>query len=169
MTITKILCGCVIFSFAVQTASAQTKHSFSGTCAKPDNEQSVPAGDQPGHTFMIAQGKCTATDEIAGAMSKEAAFSEHRDVTAGRVKAWGIYVETYGSGDKVFFSYQSSLDMKDGAVKSGKNTYHAVSGTGKMQGIKATGTCTYSDGGDGGIKYSCTGDYTLAGVAPAAK
>ena len=104
MTTTKILCGCAAIAFAVQTASAQTKHSISGTCAKPDNEQSVPAGDQPDHTFMIAQGKCTATDEIAVAMS----------------------------------------------------------------GIKA-GTCTYSDGGDGGTKYSCTGDYTLAGVAPAAK
>jgi hypothetical protein len=169
MTITKILCGCAVFAFAVQTASAQTKHSLSGTCAKPDIEQSVPAGDLPGHTFMIAQGKCTATDEIAGALSKEAAYSEHRDVSGNRVKAWGVYVATYASGDKIFYSYQSSLDMKDGAVKSGKNTYHATSGTGKMKGIKETGTCTYGAGTDGGNSFSCTGDYTLVGVAPTAK
>jgi hypothetical protein len=35
-------------------------------------------------------------------MSKEAAYSEHRDVTASRLKAWGVYVETYDSGDKIF-------------------------------------------------------------------
>ena len=101
--------------------------------------------------------------------SKEAAFSEHRDVTGRHVKAWGVYVESYSSGDKVSYSYQSTLELKDGAVKSGISTYHAISGTGKMKGIKATGTCIYSDGGDGGIKYSCTGDYTLAEVARASK
>jgi hypothetical protein len=169
MTITKILCGCAFVAFAVSTASAQTKHSISGTCAKADVEQSVPAGDQPGHTFMVAQGKCSAKDEIGGAMSKEAAYSEHRDVTASRLKAWGVYVETYDSGDKIFYNYQLSVAVKDGVVKSGKGTYHATVGTGKMKGIKATGTCTYSAGADGGTSYSCTGDYTLAGAAAAAK
>lgn len=62
MTVTKILCGCAFF-VAVATASAQTKHSISGTCPS-DVEQSVPAGDQPGHTFMVAQGKCSAKDDI---------------------------------------------------------------------------------------------------------
>jgi hypothetical protein len=73
MTVTKILCGCAFF-VAVATASAQMKHSISGTCPS-DVEQSVPAGDQPGtsrgpagdqpgHTFMVAQGKCSAKDDI---------------------------------------------------------------------------------------------------------
>jgi hypothetical protein len=43
---------------------------------------------------MIAQGKCTTKAQVGSAMSKEGAFSEHRDVTASRVKAWGVYVET---------------------------------------------------------------------------
>ncbi len=169
MTIPKILCGCAFVAFTVATTSAQTKNSISGTCAKPDVEHSVPAGDQPGHAFMIAQGKCATKGELGGAMSKEGAFSEHRDATASHVKAWGVFVETYDSGDKVMYNYQVSLAVKDGAVQSGKGTYQASGGTGKMKGIKATGTCKYSGGADGGTSYSCTGDYTLAGAVKAAK
>jgi len=129
MAITKILCGCALFAFAVATTSAQTKNSISGTCAKPDVQQSVPAGDQPGHAFMVAQGKCTTKGELGGAMSKEGAFSEHRDVTAIRTEAWGVYVEIYDSGDKIIYSHQMSVATKDGALLSGKGTYQATSGT----------------------------------------
>ena len=52
-------------------------------------------------------------------------------------------------------------------MQSGKGTFQAISGTGKMKGIKAKGTCTYSPGADGGSDYSCTGEYTLAGAAAA--
>lgn len=168
MRIIKILCGCALLAFAVAT-SAQTKNTISGTCAKPDVEQTVPAGDQPGHAFMIAQGKCVTKGELGGAMSKEGAFSEHREVTANHLKAWGVFVETYDSGDKAIYNYQMSVAVKDGAVQSGKGTYQATSGTGKMKGIKATGTCQYSAGTDGGTSYTCSGEYTLAGPAKAAK
>lgn len=169
MVISRILCGCALFAFAVATISAQSKYSSSGTCAKADVEHTVPAGDQPGHAFMVAQGKCTSEGELAGAMSKEGAFSEHRDVTASRIKAWGVYVETYDSGDKVFYNYQLSVAARDGAMQSGKGTFEATSGTGKMEGIKAKGTCTYSPGKEGASNYSCTGEYTLAGAAKAPK
>jgi len=167
--IAKFLCCCALFAFAVATVSAQTKNTISGSCAKPDVQQSVPAGDQPGHVFMVAQGKCTTKGEVGGTMSKEAAFSEHRDASGRRSKAWGVFVETYDSGDKIVYSYQMSVAMKDGAVQSGHGTYQAMSGTGKMKGIKATGNCTYTAGADGATNYSCTGDYTLAGDAPASK
>src|SRR5947209_19489769 len=112
----KILCGCAVFTFAVAMTPAQTKISMSGKCGKPDVEQSVPAGDQPGHNFMLAQGKCATKGEVGGAASKEGAFSEHRDVVGNHSKAWGVYF---------------------------------------------TGTA------DGGLDYSCTGEYTLAEAAPA--
>ena len=165
MTITKILCGCALFAFAVATTSAQTKYSISGSCAKPDVQQSVPAGDQPGHVFMVQQGKCTSKGELGGAMSKEGAFSEHDDVAGSHIKAWGVYTETYDSGDKVFYNYQITATTKDGVMQSGKGTYQATGGSGKMKGIKAKGTCTYSPGADGGSNYSCTGEYTLAAMA----
>jgi hypothetical protein len=159
--IAKILLGCTVFALAVATASAQTKNSISGTCAKADVEQSVPAGDSPTHMFTVAQGKCTVKGETAGAMAQSGAYSEHRDVTATRMKAWGVYIETYDSGDKITYNYQLAVSVKDGVPQSGKGTYQATGGTGKMKGIKATGTCTYTPAADNAMSYACTGDYTL--------
>ncbi len=69
MTITRILCGCALLAFAVATSSAQMKSTISGTCAKADVEQSVPAGDNPDHAFMVAQGKCTTKGKVGGQTS----------------------------------------------------------------------------------------------------
>lgn len=163
-----MLCSSALLALTIATASAQTKHTISGTCSKPDGK-SIPAGDQPDHSFMIGQGTCTTKGEVGGATSKEGAFSEHDDVTATRMKGWGVYTETYDSGDKIFYRYQLSVGMKDGALQSGTGTFQAIDGTGKMKGIKAKGMCKYSPGADGGTNYSCTGDYTLAGAKMAAK
>ena len=162
MTITKILYGCTLFAFAVAASSAQTKNTISGTCTKADVEQSVPAGDTPDHVFMVAQGKCAAKGKTGGETAKEGAYSEHRDVTANRMKAWGVFVETYDSGDKIIYDYQISMPVKDGKMQTGKGTYSATEGTGKLKGIRAKGTCTYTPGADDGVNYSCTGDYTIA-------
>jgi hypothetical protein len=169
MPINRILCGGALLGFAVATMSAQSKVSISGSCTKADVEQSVPAGDQPGHLFMVAQGKCIPKGTLGGANSKEGAFSEHRDVTPSRIKAWGVYIETYDSGDKVIYNYQLSAAMKDGKMQSGNGTFYAISGTGKMKGVKAKGTCSYTPGTDGGSNYACSGDYLLAGGGMAAK
>jgi len=163
--IAKILLGCTVFALTVATASAQTKSEISGTCAKADVEQSVPAGDQPSHMFSVAQGKCTTKGEVAGATSKSAEYSEHRDVTATRMKAWGVYIETYDSGDKIIYNYQMAVSVKDGVPGTGKGTYQIVSGTRKMKGMKGSGTCMYSPGADASVAYTCTGDYTLAAAS----
>lgn len=169
MTLTKILFSCALLVVPVVSVSAQTKVTISGSCAKPSVEQSVPAGDQPGHVFTVAQGKCSTRGELAGATSKEGAFSEHRDVTVNHLKAWGVYIETYDSGDKITYTYQMSVALKDGAVQSGRGTYEAIGGTGKMKGIKGMGNCMYGPGVDGATNYTCTGNYTLAEGAPPAK
>ena len=157
----KTLCTCTLLVVAV--ASAQTKHTFSGKCGKSENVQSVPAGDKDGHTFMVQQGKCaTDSGEIGGVKSKEGAFSEHDDVMGNHLKAWGMYVETYDNGDKIFYAYQGASTTKDGALVSGSNTWRMTGGTGKMAGIKGTGGCKLTPGDAGGLNYSCTGEYTLA-------
>jgi hypothetical protein len=159
----KILLTCALLLVAVATGSAQTKHTFSGTCAKADNPQSLPAGDKDGHVFMIQQGKCTtASGEIGDAKSKEGTYTEHDEVMGNHLKAWGVYVETYDNGDKVFYSYQGASTMKDGALVSGSNTWRLTGGTGKMKGIKGTGGCKLTPAEGGGLKYDCTGEYTLA-------
>jgi len=163
----KIFCGCAVFAFVVATTPAQTKMAMSGKCGKPDVQQNIPAGDSANHVFVLAQGKCTSKGEVGGAMSKEGAFSEHGEVTGNHSKVSGVYVETFDSGDKVFYTYQSTTTLKDGALETGQNKFQISGGTGKMKGIKGSGTCKLSPNTDGGLDYSCTAEYTLGGAAPA--
>lgn len=155
---------CVLISLAIVTvASAQTKRSFSGKCAKPDIMQSVPAGDNAGHMFMIAQGKCTVEtgQEIAGLKSKEGAFSEHSEASGTHTKTWGVYVETLDNGDKIFYSYQGSGTTKDGAPVAMNDKWQVTGGTGKIKGAKGMGSCKLTGNAGGGVDYACTGEYTL--------
>ena len=88
--------------------SAKTKSSRSGKCAKPDVQQNIPAGDAPSHVFVLTQGKCETKGEVGGAASKEGAFSEHGEVSGNHSKVWGVCVETFDSGDKIFYNYQGT-------------------------------------------------------------
>jgi len=163
----KLLCACALFAFAAAATPAQVKNSISGKCGKADVAQSIPAGDKDGHAFMLQQGKCEATGEIGGAKSKEEVFSEHDEATGTHLKGWGVYVETYDSGDKVFYAYQTTGTTKDGAFVSGGNKYQITGGAGKMKGIKGSGTCKLTGNAGGGLDYECTGEYTLHAAAPA--
>jgi len=165
----KIFCGCVVVAFAVGLASAQTKATLSGNCSKPDVQQSLPAGDQDGHVFMLAQSKCTVKGDVGGAAGKDGVASEHRDATKKHSKGWGVFVETLDSGDKVFYNYQTNLTLKEDGSASGSNKYQIVGGTGKMKGIKGAGTCKLTGTADGGVDYSCEGEYALAEATPAKK
>src|ERR1041385_4454261 len=155
---------CVLVSLViVAAASAQTKRSFSGKCAKPDTMQSVPAGDVEGHMFMIQQGKCTVETghEIGGLKSKEGAFSEHDEASGNHTKGWGVYVETLDNGDKIFYNYQGSGTTKDGALVVSNDKWQVSGGTGKMKGVKGTGGCKLTGNASGGADYACTGEYTI--------
>lgn len=164
----KILCACALFAFAIASTPAQTKSSITGKCGKPDPVQTMPAGDKDGHIFMIQQGKCEPMGEVNGAKTKEGMFAEHGEVMGTHIRASGVYTETYDSGDKIFYTYQTTATTKDGAFAGGSNKYQITGGTGKMKGIKGSGTCKLTGTGDGGLNYECTGEYTLA-TATAAK
>jgi hypothetical protein len=163
----KLVCACALFAFAVAATPAQEKYSMSGKCGKADVTQNIPAGDKEGHEFMLQQGKCEAMGAIGGAKSKEGIFSEHDEATGTHLKGWGVYVETFDSGDKVFYAYQTTGTTKDGAFASGGNKYQITGGTGKMKGIKGSGTCKLTGNAGGGLDYACMGEYTLPAAAPA--
>jgi hypothetical protein len=165
----KILCGFAVFVFAVAMTPAQTKLTSSGKCGKPAEQHDMAAGDQIGHVFTLAAGKCVTKGEVGGAASKEGVFSEHGEVSGDHSKASGVYVETFDSGDKIFYTYQAAGTMKDNAFQAGENKYQITGGTGKMKDIKGSGTCKTIGTADGGLEYTCTGEYTLAGTAPAKK
>jgi len=161
-----MLCACAVVLAALSVASAQTKTTMSGKCGKAAFQQSIPVGDELGHAYSVAQGKCSAMQELNGMSAKEGSYSEHADVTTTQMKNWGVYIESFDNGDKILYSYQGMGSMKDGAFDAGTNKYQIISGTGKLSGIKGSGTCKLTGNSDGGLDYSCTGTYSL-GEAPA--
>ncbi len=167
LTIGAILCACALLMLALATASAQTSYTFSGACPKAAFQQSVPAGDKPDHSFAVARGTCSTNDRIGGAAAREGAWSEIQDITSRHMKTRGVYVETFDSGDKTFYDYRQTWVITNGALQSAKGEFKAIGGTGKMQGIKAKGHCTFTPGANGAVTYSCTGEYTLGGAATA--
>jgi hypothetical protein len=64
------------------------------------------------------------------ALRKDGAFSEPGEVTANRSKVSGVYVETFASGDKIFYDYQNKATLKDGAPQAGQGStrWQAVPG-----------------------------------------
>jgi hypothetical protein len=161
----KILSGCVVWALAMATSSAQTKTDVSGKCSKPEVQQSIPGGDKDGHVFLLMQGKCTAKGEVSGVVGKEAAYSEHGEVTGKRTKVWGVFVETFDNGDKIFYNYQGVMTASDDGSGVGSNKYQITGATGKMKGITGSGTCKLKGASDGSADYSCTGEYTAGGAA----
>ncbi|MGC9993377.1 MAG: hypothetical protein ABSD52_13425 [Candidatus Cybelea sp.] len=166
LMITTILCSCAFLGFSVAGASAQTSYTLSGTC-KVSVQKSIPAGDQPGHAFVIQAGKCTDKESIAGATATGGQYAEHSDVTASSSNGAGIFTVTYNTGDKTFYRYSLSVSTKNGAVQSGTGTFMAVGGTGKMKGVAAKGTCTFGPGPTSGTNtFMCAGQYTLGAASP---
>lgn len=166
LTIGAILCACALFTLALATASAQTNYTFSGACPKPAVQQSIPAGDEPAHSFAVARGSCSTNDRIGGAAAREGAWSETQDITARRIKTHGIYVETFDSGDKLFYGYRQTWPIRNGTMQPAKGEFRTIGGTGKMRGVNAKGACTFTPQANGAVSYSCTGEYTLAGASP---
>jgi len=153
----KTLGVCGVVALAIAVGAAQAKPSMTGTCSKADVQQNIPAGDKEGHAFALAQGKCTVKGMVNGVAAKEGAYSEHADVTPTGFKNWGVYTVTFDNGDKIFYTYQGMATMKDGNYQSGTNRYQVAGGTGKMSGVKGTGSCKLTGKPDGSIDYSCTG------------
>jgi hypothetical protein len=153
------VCICAAMVLAVVVASAQTKTTIVGKCGKAQTQQSVDAGDQQGHMFIVAQGACSITGNVNGAVAKQGIFSEEVEATPTTMMNRGVFVVTFDTGDKAYYKYQGIGTMKDGAFQAGTNKYKLAGGTGKMQGIDGSGNCKLTGNSDGGVDYTCPGTY----------
>jgi len=154
-------CVCVLMTVAATMVAAQTKTTMTGKCGKADVQQSVPAGDQQGHMYMVSQGKCSVVGSVNGAVAKQGMYSEEIDSTATQMKNQGVYVVTFDSGDKAYYKYQGMGTLKDGAYQAGTNKYEIAGGTGKMAGLHGSGNCKLTGNSDGSLDYTCTGTYSI--------
>ena len=152
----------VVF-LATSFLTAQTKMSGTALCAPANPSYKLDVGDQPGHAYGLAQGKCTWTKpwEIEGVKNTGGVGTQYQDTTGDTTKVHGIFVDSMASGDKAFYSFQFTLVTKKDGPHVMNHKWQLVGGTGKVKGVKAQGTCNATAAGsDGSFNYECTGEYT---------
>ncbi len=156
--------GLVCLCAAVAGAQNQGKVSNGWACAKPTDAKTFNVGDEPGHTYTVAQFKCTSTKgEYAGVREKDGTATEFSEMRGGKVTGHGVFVENFADGSNASFTYQPSGMMKDGKMTAVTNKWQATgAGTGKFKGMKANGTCKGNGTPEGGMSLACEGTYTLA-------
>ena len=162
----------VLLVFVVAASGmAQTKMSGSGTCGKADVEHSIAVPDSPGQTFAIMQGKCTWSKpwEIEGQATTGGATTIFAHTIGNTVHQSEVYVDTFASGDKVFYSYSETGTLKNNVPQPSKGKWTITSGTGKLKGIKGSGTCSITPAADGSVAFECAGEYTMPAAKPAKK
>jgi hypothetical protein len=157
----KIL-GAVVSLFALAVAaSAQTKISGTEVCGKPDQQQMLEVGDQPGHMLGVEQVKCTWSKmEIGGSAAKDSLTTILVDSHGNKAKSRGYDIGTMASGDKAFVRFQGDVTLKDGAVVSDEGKWSFTGGTGKLKGLKGGGTYK-GKGTPEAETFEIEGEYTL--------
>jgi hypothetical protein len=159
----------VVVCVAALPAGAQTKITGKATCSKPDPSYNVDVGDSTGHGLMLQKATCTWDTplEIEGAKSKDGTDVSTIEAWGGKMNQSGYNTSNMDNGDKFTVRYQGKITAgKDGsATYEGKWTF--VSGTGKLKGIKGSGTYKGSGPADGSGTVDVEGEYSIAPPMPA--
>jgi hypothetical protein len=160
---TWLLVGLLLF--VSLSAAAQTPMSGVALCAPAKPEYLIRVGDHPGHSYGLAQGTCTWTKpwEIAGLKNTQGVGTQVLETNGDTTKVHGTFVDTMENGDKAFYSFEFTLTTRAGGAQVAGHKWELTGGTGKIQGVKAKGTCTATPvGSDGSFNYDCRGEYNPA-------
>jgi hypothetical protein len=152
----------MVFGLAL-TAGAQTKISGKLSCGKPDVNSSAEAGDAAGHMMMLSKATCTWPTplDIAGAKTKNAVDVATAEVRGVSGTQHGYNTSTMDNGDKGSVSYQGTMQLNKDGSGTFKGTWRWIGGTGKLRGIKGSGTYMGTAAGDGSAMGDIEGEYTL--------
>ena len=158
----------LVFVFA-SAAGAQTKITGTAHCAKGDPAYSIEVTDHPGHSYMMEKAACTWTTpiEIAGIKTKDGVDVRSIESTATKMMSSGTHVSTMENGDKFFVSFHDTAAVKDGKPGDAMGKWSFTGATGKLKGLKGSGTYTGKFQADGSVIVDVEGEYTLAPAAPA--
>jgi len=146
-------------------AMAQSKIDTKWHCSKP-TDQKIDVGDVPDHTFWIGEGPCDATSSTGDLKEKSGHFAEFHDAWKASFSFHGYYNATAEDGDKVYYTYEGSGSSDP--TKPISNKWKIVRGSGKLKGIKGSGSCSGKVNDDGSDDLTCTGTYSM-GVAKTEK
>ena len=157
----------LVFAFAT-VAGAQTKITGTAHCAKGDPTYSVEVTDHPGHTWMLEKAACTWTTpiEINGVKTKDGVDVRSIESTATKMTSMGTHVSTMENGDKFYVSFHDTAPVKDGKPGDAKGNWSFTGATGKLKGLKGSGTYVGKFQADGTVDVDVVGEYTIAAAPP---
>jgi hypothetical protein len=154
----------LVLFVATSVAGAQQK-KISGVshCGKPEQQQSIPVGDRPGHAFGITKVRCTWTKpfEIDGLQSKDDEITGFSEVMGANANERMYVVMTMSNGDQAFARPVGTTSLKDGAPQSANGDWTYAGGTGRLTGIKGKGTYKCAWGADGTAMCNIEGHYAI--------
>ncbi|MGA7921986.1 MAG: hypothetical protein WCA38_20170 [Candidatus Acidiferrales bacterium] len=150
-----LLASCCLLVFASVTM-AQDKIDSKWHC-KQAAEQKFDIGDQPDHSYAIAQGSCDATSSDSGFAEKTGAWTETAEHWKSSSTVHGRMIVTMENGENVYYSYDGTRSPEK---KTATDRVKIVSGTGKYKGVKGAATCSGTLGDDNTSDWTCTGTYS---------
>ncbi len=156
----------VVLTVAVP-ASAQNKVGGKAHCDKGDPSYSIEVGDKAGHMLTLQKSACTWSESlpIAGLATKTGIDFETSEVSGMTVRNTGYHIATMENGDKYAVRYTGTATMSKDNTGTAEGKWTVTSGTGKLKGLKGSGTYKGTVNADDSGDFTVEGEYTL----PAAK
>jgi hypothetical protein len=143
----------LVFASAAIAQKVDTKWH----CVAPTANHTLDVGDEPGHSYVLGQGTCTAT--ASGSGEKSGAYTEFQELWKASFTNHGRFNVTMDNGDMAYYTYEGSGPTD--IAKPATNTWKILSGTGKHQAMKGSGSCSGTRHEDGSSDWACTGTYSM--------
>jgi len=165
-----MLAGCLAL-LAATGVHGQTKIGGTLKCDKPEPAYRIEVGDRPGHVMVLEKQTCSWTQPLSlgSDKTKEGTSVATVDVSESRANGSGIHIDTTEGGDKVFVSYRYTTVVKGGKAAGADGKWSYTGGTGKLKGIKGSGTFKTTFAEDGTSTTEVEGEYTLPEGGPGKK
>lgn len=143
--------------FVFASAAMAQKIDTKWHCATPTANHKFDVGDESDHSYVIAQGGCTAT--ATGSGEKSGAYTEFQERWKASFTNHGRFNVTMDNGDMVYYTYEGSGPTD--ITKPATNKFKIVGGTGKHKTMKGSGSCSGTRHDDGTSDWACTGTYSM--------
>jgi len=142
------------------SAVAQTKTSGTLDCGKYDLSHEIKIPGQEGFGYVIGQFKCTwpKSYTVEGLQSTQNVGVEFDEIIGASGRMTVTAFTQYSNGDR---AYHRSTGTFDNKTMLGSGTWIYTHGTGKLSGIKGSGTFSCKMNNGGGSACEVKGDYTL--------
>ena len=153
------------------SAHAQGKMSGKLSCGKPDVNSTADVGDMAGHMIMLQKAACTwpTPFTIAGSKSRTAIDVGTAEAHGNTAAQRGYSTTTMDNGDQSTVEYTGHMQMKPDGSGTYSGTWKFLSGTGKLKGIKGSGTYKGGANADGSGNADVDGHYTIPASAANSK